>query len=273
MFINKSVLKSLSVIAVTAFAFPAFAESGNRTPDMPEVETKELKKDVKQGWEKTKETASETAQATEELIEGSIITIRQALVDRDSAVTGVYTVNYSPLHTAEGMIGSPVHNSAGDVVGSVEDILVNDNGKATHIIVENNDLMSINNKKVAFAFDQIAGTTYSGAVLAPITDELIRKSESYDPGNHQGTSLNNLLSGEIVNHDGKSMANIENVVIDDGYATYIVAGLDQFLGMGGEEVALAYSSGEKVPHDYSTNLTLNRFQSANFKEFKQSVTD
>jgi len=274
MFLKQSFLVGASILALSIPAGNTFAQNNNeRIPDMPDVNAEELQKDVKQGWDATKKAASETADTAEDLVEGAVITIREAIVDRESAVTGVHTINYHPKHTANSIIGSPVYNSSGDMVGNVEDILVDENAKATHFVVGDGSVISFGDKKVAFEHKRIADKSQTGGIVAPITNDLIDRREAYDPAKHQGFSLNKMLDGEVLAAGGKTMASIDNIVITNGYATHVIAGFGKILGMGGEQAALAYGTGTIAVQDDETDIVLTEVQSTNFDTFQEAVTN
>lgn len=272
--LSRKQLLLTSTILYLGLAMPAFAQNNDQMSDnMPDVSVEELHKDVKQGWDATKETASETADAAEDVVEGAMIEIREAFVDRESAITGVHTINYHPKHTANNVIGSPVYNSSGGTVGNVEDILVDETGRAMHFIVGDGTVLSFGDKKVAFEYERIADKSRFGAILAPISDELIDRREAYDPAKHKGFSVKKMMGGDVLAAGGKAMASIDDIVITNGYATHLIVGFNKTLGLGGRHAALAYGTGTIAIQADETDIVLDNTQSENFEAFQNAVNN
>lgn len=264
-------LMTASVIALVGLAVPANAQNQNegRTPDTQAVTEQELE----QGWENTGETASETADAAGELVEETVIEIRQALLDDETAMAGETFVNYNPRKTASSIIGSPVYSSNGTIVGDIEDILVDERGKAQYFVLSEGSVLGLGGRDVAFEYGEMASTSADGAVIAPVTEEMVERKEDYDPNIHAGHSLAKMLDGQILGAKGEAVASIDNIVLENGSATYIVAGFNKVLGLGGEETALAYGTGTFAVRDKEINVVLDSSQTANFKSFKNTATN
>lgn len=92
-------------------------------------------------------------------------------------MTGAHFINYHPKHTAGSIIASNIYNSNGDIVGNVEDILVDERGKAQYFILGDGSILSFGDKKVAFEYGRIAEKSPTGAIIAQITEDLIDRKE------------------------------------------------------------------------------------------------
>jgi hypothetical protein len=113
----------------------------------------------------------------------------------------------------------------------------------------------------------------TGGIIVPITDDLIDRREAYDPAKHKGHSLRKMLYGEILAEGGKSLATMDDSLITDGYATHVIAGFDKFLGMGGEQAALAFDTGIVAVQQTESDIILNNAQAVNFEDFQSAVSN
>lgn len=272
MLTRKTILLTSSILCLGILPY-AHAQQTDSSADAHDRNTQTIQNDIEQGWEETKETASEAAAAAEDMVAGAVITIQEAMVDRDSALSEAQAVTYHPAQTADGMLGETIYNSSEDMIGNVEDLLVDETGKVTHVVVGDGSSLSAGDKKVVFDFDRIARNTTASGVVVPATEETIDEKATYDPASHKGISLKKVLDGTVVNQNRNALASIENIVIADGYATHVVAGFGGVLGIGEEQAALSFDAGELDQQDQQTDIVLSAVQSDAFEVFKKTVND
>ena len=222
---------------------------------------------IQQGWKVTKKAAADLAQETEELGEGALAEIRQAFIDREQAVQSASVLSYNPAYTANGIINSAIENSKSNNIGTVEDIVVSDTGFAKYLIVSEGDIWSDNDRKVAVNFDKFIETLPTGEVSLVLTKDMMEDSATYDPQIHTGISLVNILDGEIIGANGRTLAGIEDVVLGSGYATHIVAKFDQILDLGGEPVALSFQNRKLAIQNGETDIVLSPAQTASLRAY------
>lgn len=70
---------------------------------------------------------------------------------------------------AETLLGMKVVNSMGEEVGSVDDIVIDDDGKVSGIVVETGGFMGIGGKAVAISWRAIDNVTRSNVVTIPLS--------------------------------------------------------------------------------------------------------
>lgn len=273
---KKKFLTAVSVIAVLCAA-PAFAETkaearANAQSDMT------VGRDVKQGWENTKEAVSEAAEDVSDAAKDTYENIKAAFIDEKSHSS---TVTIDPRMTADGMIGQPVYNSKNERIASIYDIVLDQDGKAQMVIVADGGVFGLGSKYVAFDYGLVSQRQADGDVIMPITQETLDKAAafSYDardrsdkirviPAN--GISVNELLKAEIIDPAGKSVANVDNISLRGGEASQLIIAFDQVLGMGGEKAAMNYDDVQLVRNDdNSIDFKLNTNQTAQFESYKK----
>lgn len=180
--------------------------------------------------------------------------------------------------TADGMIGKPVYNQQNERVATVEDVILNSEGRANMIVVKDSSFMGLGGKLAAFDYDAVIDRKTDGDLVMPITQKIIDNVAefSYQPSDkptvkalpEQGYSVRKILSGDIVDPSGKKVAAIDNVTLRNGRANLVIAAYNQILGMGGEKVAIDFVATELVRDSDNVNLKLSDAQARKLETFK-----
>lgn len=265
--------KSLIAISAVMLASPLATSQALADSQMPDDPQKVLKKADAQTTKmlnKAKEQASATTQKAEELAKGAIITMQEAVLDKKSGLTAASKISYHPGHSANNLIGSVVNTTDGEMLGVIKDILIDPHGKATHIVFANH------NKQVAIEYDRFVGKKDLpiGNVMATINESAFESMTNFERGSFENAmSLEKLIDGEIIASSGKTMASIDDAVLNDGYVTYVIAGFDKFLGFGGKNAALSYGTGDLAIQNHETDIVLDEAETAIFKTYKETIAN
>jgi sporulation protein YlmC with PRC-barrel domain len=201
------------------------------------------------------------------------------LMEDDSTErTTAYVV--SSQKTASGMIGKPVFNEAGEGIAKITDIIVDQNGKATMVIVTDGQFTKMG-KKVAFDYDAVTRIDADGDFIMPVTEKIIDQARafSYDRAEaskdtrviaENSYSVAALLDGQLVDQNQKAVADIDNIVFKDGHATHLIVGFDKTLGMGGDKVALNYMSVPIIRASDEFDFQLSAKQTTQFEFYREN---
>lgn len=81
---------------------------------------------------------------------------------------------------AEKLIGMKVVNGQGDELGTVDDIVLNEDGTMSGIILRTGDVLGIGGKSVAVAWQDVGSAIRSDAVSLPLSKEQIEKAPAYE---------------------------------------------------------------------------------------------
>lgn len=250
---KKTVLGAVSTLAILVSASAAMAESGAQTSGAATMQKERTvqqndtpiitKQDVKQGWENTKEAVSKAADKVSEKTSAMYEDVRSALSSDKNAS---HKVNMR--HAASNILGASVYNTNNEAIAKVHDIILDDKGAASLIILSDGEIFGMG-KKVAFDYNVIKGQTTDGDLIAPLSEDIITNAAefSYDeksaakdirvmPAN--GYSVAKLMEAKIINPEGRVLADVENIVFDNGTAKNVIVGFNKTLGMGGDKLAL-----------------------------------
>lgn len=209
--------------------------------------------------------------------------IRASLIGDADDMRGRWVVIDS-RNTAEGMLGRAVYNSRLERVGTLSDIIVDSEGKATMAVISDGEFPGFSGKLAAFNYNVITSLDADGDVIAPISENDIDEAVefSYEPeiGQNQRTvpagsySVEQLLEGQILNARGENIADIDNIVFQNGQARMLVAGFDKTLGMGGKIAAVDYDDARLVRNDDSSlDFQLDEQRSASFETYRRTASN
>lgn len=268
---KNTILMTASVIALLAAA-PAFAETKAKISAQQNT-TGNVAADVEKAWEDVKEN---TAEAYEN--------VKAAFIDDDKESKAT-VVTIDMRHTAAGMIGKAVYNSKNERIGTVKDIIVDANGKANMVIIADGEFPGYDGKLVAFDYNVISHQNADGDVIAPLSEESISKTAefSYDrtqPGDtkvrmipENGFSVAKLLEGQLVNPQGETVAEIDNISFKNGHANQLIVGFDRVLGLGGKNAAIDYNDAKLVRKDGDLDFQLSANHALQFESYKTTASN
>lgn len=290
---------AVSAIAL-AVALPVFAEEAQHNNQIDvdartemSVERTEsqnvlpeyTKEDVKRGLEKAERAvtnaAEDTAEAAQDMAEGDSYEAR--FIDRDG-ITQPEKLMIDSRRTASHLLGQDLLNTTGDKVGSVEDIVLDADGRAMLVVVNDGGFLGLGGKKAAFDFGVISHLNQDGEVIAPLSEAQIDTAANFsydrkDGGDNVrvipagGYSVKALLDADIMNNRGEDVADLDDIVISNGKAERMIISFNEVLGMGGDKAAMDFGSVQMVRDGDAIDLKLTARQTGSLEAYKASVSN
>ena len=188
--------------------------------------------------------------------------------------------------TAHGMIGQASFNAQGQKISAVKDIIIDRNGQAILVVVEDGGVLGIGEKVAAFNYKQVVTKKPDGTVMMVLSQKMIDNAAnfSYDQKDwakakvipNGSYSVNSFLEGDVLNDTNIKVAAIENIYLLDGDITKVIVSFDNTFGVGGSLAALNFSDLTLVKKDKTSNdvdVKLSASQSAQFARFKESIAN
>jgi hypothetical protein len=276
-------LTTASALALL-IASPAFAENAKINATAETNST--MSEDVSKAWESTKENVSEAAGKVAEETKEAYESIKATLVDKNYTADNAQTITIDSRNTANGMIGQPIYNHKNEKIATVHDIIVDEKGRATQVIVADGGFLGLGAKYAAFDYSLVSQRKADGDVIMPLSEETIKKAAkfSYDQAdaNKDGVrvipagsySVATLLGGQLVNPANETVAQIDNISFQNGAANQVIVAFDQMLGLGGEKAVVAYDDVKVVKQDETGNnidFQLTAAEATQFETFKNAV--
>jgi sporulation protein YlmC with PRC-barrel domain len=260
---QKKFLATASIIALMAVS-PALAGTAN-TEDST---AKQATEQVKEGWDKTKKAVKETAEDASDATKDAYRDFKAFIFSDDDGKLGVEQVQVNPRTTATGIIGEPVYNFNNERVGVVEDVILDQDGKAVMVIIGDGDFFGLG-KLAAFDYNAMVEMNADGDIVMPLTEETIERAAEFsfdrnDTGENvrmmpaNAYSVEKLLDAQLVNAKGETLGEVDDITFKDGQASQLIVGFDKILGFGGEEISLAYDDAKLVrdgDDDYKYKLS------------------
>lgn len=267
-------------VAVLLSLSPAIAQtsaenhSGNveKTWEKAWDSTKEAVKETTESLtDKTKETYKEaTTAGADEKVEFSVLGADQSA----SVETSV-----NARMTADGILGEPIKNTNNERVGTMKDIVLDQNGVAQTVVVSDADLIDVGvTKDAAFDYSLVTRKDPEGDIIMPLTEEMIDQARAFssspDEAGKEGTSVMpisglsvaKLLEAEVVDQENNKIGSVDNITFKGGRADKIL--VDG--GMDTGKVALDMTSVKINQEDKnSLKVQLDATQSAQLANFKQ----
>lgn len=269
---KKTLLTTLSMAALLG-AYPAMAADNMAHKST----TEKMEKNVKEGWNEFKDDTSEAYNDVKETTSAAYRDIKAAVLDEEGKED---VVTISTRSTATGMIGQPIFND-GKRVGKIHDIILDANGTPELIIVANGDFLGLG-KLAAFQYNDMIKTNADGELVAPLTEETIERAaefsyEAEGAGENvrvmsdSGYSVNKLLDGQVVDQEGKTVAQIDDIHFEGNDAAHLIVAFNEILGFGGKEAALNYNAGNLVKNGDTYNVKLSAQEAEVFNKYKDDT--
>ncbi|MZR30060.1 PRC-barrel domain-containing protein [Sneathiella litorea] len=248
---QKKFLATASIIALMSVN-PAFADTA-KTDDSV---AKDATEQVKESWDKAKKAVKETAEDASEATKDAYRDFKAFIFSDDEGQLGIEQVKVNPRTTATGILGEPVYNFKDERVGVVEDIILDEDGKAVMVLIGDGDFFGLG-KLAAFDYDAMIEMNADGDIVMPLTEETIERAAefSFDRNNtgmnvrmmpNNAYSVEKLLDAQLVSAEGKTMGEVDDITFKGGQANQLIVGFDKILGFGGEEISLAYDDATLV---------------------------
>ncbi len=293
---TNKILMGASVLALIA-AFPAFAET--KAEANVSTETK-IEHKLDRAGESIKETAKETGAAIDRHTERAGAATREAYEDTKAATKDAYgevkayfsddgdvkamsSVNLAARLTADELIGTQVEDAAGKKLGKIEDILVDAEGDAETVVINDGGVTGLGGKLVAFDYDIIEGFNGDKNVVIKANEKAIKEAKRFEyeaPSTPDAKiavmptaqySVKKLLDAKVVDAQGKAVANVDTIAFEDDDADYLVVSFDKIFGMGGEKAALDFEALDIVNNNGKYTFKLNSQQTAQFEAQKAAT--
>ena len=248
---QKKFLATVSIIALMSAA-PAFAGTAKTDDSTTEQATEQ----VKEGWDKTKKAVKETAEDASDATKEAYRDFKAYIFSDDDGKLDVTEVKVNPRTTATGIIGEPVYNFNDERVGVVKDVILDQDGKAVMVIVGDGDFFGLG-KLAAFDYNAMVEMNADGDIVMPLTEEAIERAAEFsfdrnDTGENvrmmpeNAYSVEKLLDAQLVNAKGEELGEVDDITFKGGQASQLIVGFDKILGLGGDEVSLAYDNAKLV---------------------------
>lgn len=245
------------------------------TPDTGTVTTEEVKQGARDAANAVSDTLEDVGEAVSETVED----IKTALTEKEPNIRPA-PEKIDAAMTAEGMIGKSLFAKDRTKVGTIRDIILDAEGKARLVVIEDDVLMSAGHKLAAFDYEAVTLSTKAGDSLADVSEASMKGKTrfSYDAVSdpdvrsvpENGFSLKDILAGKLVDQGGSELAKIHNVTLQEGRPAMLIAGYGEILGLGGHQIALDFDAPELVRADNSVNLKLSAYQTEKFNAYKAS---
>jgi sporulation protein YlmC with PRC-barrel domain len=212
------------------------------------------------------------------LTQREIEDIRAAYIDNDDS-TDVSIINISPHRTAEGIINQSVYNVKGDTIGTIHDIIINNNGNADLVIVKDSQIFGLG-KIAAFDYHVLIKLDDDGDMLSSLNENSIKlaKEFSYKKSDESssisvmpqnGYSVLQLLSGQLVNQKNKVVAQVDNMIFRNGKVDNLIVTFDTVLSFGGNRAALPFKDVQLIRDRDGYDFKLSAAQAKQFDTYKK----
>jgi len=276
------ILLSASFLAILA-AFPAFAAETNTKADVSAGA--KIESTLDNAGEKISNTADKAAAKTEAAYEATKAKSKEAYSDvkayfsDDDDVAIVSDFNMGARLEAGDLIGATIQNPKGEEIGTIEDILVNAEGDAQTVIVNDKGVLGLGGKLAAFDADIMEGFNKDNEVIAKLTEASLKNAKAFDfeaNGNKLGGiptgqfSVKKILDSKVVDANGKAVADVDTVVFEDDDADYVIVTFNKILGIGGDKAALNFEALNLAEANGKYSFKLNSQQTAQFESNKEA---
>jgi len=217
-----------------------------------------------------------TAHAQNQAATESTVTAKDAAAGDIRAVPETPALSVqglNPQMTAASMIGQSIYSSGNTLVGKVHDIIMDENGKATTIVVSDSQIPGTTWDYTSFDYNSITTQDVNGSVVMKLPDESLKQARAFYYGEDNqpatsGFSAAQLLDAELVNPNNESVAQIDNISLENGQAKDLIIAFDQVLGFGGKKAAMDFQSAKIIRGDEGVNFQLSTAQESALNNFK-----
>lgn len=284
---TNKILMGVSVLALLT-ALPAFAET--KVDANADVSTSaKIENKLDKAGESIKESAKEAGDATREAYQDAKAKTKEtygevkAYFSDDDDVKAVTSINIDSRLTADELLGADVQNPSGEKIGSIEDILVDKEGDAETVVINDGGVLGLGGKLVAFDYDIIEGVSADKNVIVKLTDASIKKAKRFEyeaPSKPDAAisvmpasqfSVKKVQDAKVVDAKGKAVANVSDVVFDGDDADYLIVTFDKFLGLGGDKAALDFEALDLANNNGKYTFKLTSQQTAQFENQKATT--
>ena len=284
---TNKILMGASFLALLA-AFPALAETNAKVESETSTSVK-VENTLDRAGEAVKEKAVKAGEVIDRQTNKAAAATKEAYGDMkayfsdDKDIKAMSSVNVAARLTADELIGTSVEDTSGKNLGKIEDILVDAEGDAETVIINDGGIMGLGGKLVALDYDIIEGFTGDKDVVIKASEKSIKEAKRFEyeapttpdvkisvmPAGQ--FSVKKLLDAKIVDAQGKAVANVDTIAFEGDDADYLVVTFDKILGMGGDKAALDFEALDLVNNDGKYTFKLNSQQTAQFEAQKAAT--
>lgn len=276
-----TLIASASVLALAAFGLLAPERANAQQNQAPAVQSESgIARDMDAAEDSISKAVRDVTQAAKDMYEK----IEYTFFSDEPDIRNI-PMAIDARATAEGMLGESVVDQTGRRVGTLEDIILDDNGQAILAVVSDAGLINIGAKEAAFDYAMIVRQNADGDIVMPLTDEAIKAARkfSYDTGMAPdektrtmpkgGHSVAKILDAEVFDQNQKSVADVDNIIFRNGYADTLIIGFNKIIGMGGSKAAMTFSKvGMVVRENGATDFQLTEKQATRLAAFKHGAS-
>lgn len=245
-------------------ALPAEKRDSGAVPEDVKENAKEIWKDIKEGAEEAYDSA------------------KSSVADSEEEDINFSTSSRGDEKSVASMIGTSVLDNNGVKVAVVKDIIFDEYGDATMIVLTDEKFVGTNLRMRAFKYDDIVRQGTGGDAIMPLTQEIINEAPafSYDrEDTAQGVqimpdknySAAALLEADLIDAKNKTVAEVEDISLEDGHADQLFIVFDRILGLGGKKAAFSYGDAKLVREGDEVDFQLSHKQSAKFEAYKSQI--
>lgn len=265
-------LTAVSIAALMTAGVSLANDPHYQSEDPPVTKTGDIGKDAKAAWNNMKNDAAEAAENVEAVF-----------IDEPTRAANATTFNKVTIDqrkTAAGMIGKPIYNTTNERVGTVKDVIMDSNGKASAVVVADGEFPGIDLKLAAFDYDTIVRRNVDGDVIMNLSEDMIDRATpfSYEPNSDErvrtlasgSISLAKVLDAQLLNEKNEAIAQVDNISIKNGQMDQLIVAFDQVLGLGGHKAAFQYKDAKIVRDGQDIDFQLSANQAAQFEAYKKA---
>src|SRR5690606_2321721 len=86
-----------------------------------------------------------------------------------------------------------------------------------------------------------------------------------------GVSADELLGADVLDNNGKEIAEVKDIVLGSGGADRVIVAFDEVMGMGGERAVFKFDDLKMTRIDNEPHFQLSAAQSSRFEAYKNGV--
>ncbi len=267
---NKFLLTTTALIMLGAA--PTLAQNNN---DRPQVETmtqseieanwEDTKENASEAWTNTKNTASDIAEDVSEATMDAYNETR-AMLDTDTDID-VY-VERDDRATADTLIGQSVFNQNGDEIASVADFVLDENGQLRGLVVSHGGLMGVGSKELMLDINTFEVREGNNGFVTQLTETNIENYPQFDYAQLTKPMhlASDLMNSSIVDPTMDELAEVDNIIIENGTATKLV--VSYFDDLTPEKAMIDFSDADIVfDADNDAHFKLSMNETQQFEKF------
>lgn len=160
--------------------------------------------------------------------------------------------------TADAMIGEKIYGINGTELATIDDIIVNEDGLATMVIVARGGFLGMGQKLAAFDYNLVTRQDEAGDIIMPLGERTLEQAIDFsydaDDADEENTlvmpltsyRLTDILDAELINPLGQEVAEAEDAILSNGRVEYVVFDLEDTTGIEDDQLAMPYSDLSKA---------------------------